>query len=517
MSQSNVLRLAELEREQTEESDACRAPEIILSELEALGSEPDLDAISSLTQELAGALRSEGQMSRATYREKYLQLLQGTISTPARFFDSAMKDAQSSAGGDLGQGGRLTFDGPEPWADPVDGAEILDELAEILRRFVVLPESSLDALALWCMHTYAFEAFWITPRLAITSPEKRCGKSLVLTLLSHLASKPLMSANASPAAIFRTVENVRPTLLIDEADTFLHGKDQLRGILNSGHQKNGCVLRTVGEDYEPRAFATFAPVAIAMIGRLPDTLADRSIPLRMRRKKTSEHVERLRLDRLDFEDSRSRMARWAKDAHALLGNCDPRVPSELHDRAADNWRPLLAIADTAGGTWPTRARSAAVELSASTDDEASARILLLQDLYEIFERDGADKIFSHSLVAELVTREERPWPEWKAGKPLTVRQLARLLQPFGIRPRQIRIGDETRKGYRLQDLDDAFERYVTPPIRNNRNNPCKSKDSSGSTSETPPMDVSDDDPAETPGNMRDVSDVSDQDREVVEL
>ena len=149
--------------------------------------------------------------------------------------------------------------------------------------------------ALWVVHTYLLDCFGISPRLAITSPEKGCGKTTPLDVLSQLVWRPLPTANASAAAIFRVVELQRPTLLIDEADTFLPENEELRGILNSGHRQGGSVIRTVGEEFEPRSFSTYSACAIALIGRLPATLADRSVPIELRRRRTTNQSSRFGL------------------------------------------------------------------------------------------------------------------------------------------------------------------------------------------------------------------------------
>ena len=240
----------------------------------------------------------------------------------------------------------------EPWPSPVNGSELLDEICGLISRYIVLSLESIAAVAVWIVHTHCFDCFAHSPRLAVTSPEKGCGKTTLLELLYCLVSRPLDTANATVSAIFRIVELVKPTLLIDEADTFLGDNDELRGILNSGHRRGGQVTRTVGDDYEPRQFSTWAPTAIAMIGRLPDTLNDRSIIVSLRRRKSSERVDPFRRDRATHvTDLARKIARWAQDHQAELAVSDPDT-AELVNRAADNWRPLIAIAETAGGVWP---------------------------------------------------------------------------------------------------------------------------------------------------------------------
>jgi len=528
VSPTNIELLAALQEQGAgAEGEAGREAEEILQDLAELGDEPDLSLIAALSQELVRSLSGGNRVSTSVAREKYIQILGGKLSAPARFFDDALADcgvdrvAESSSSPE--QGKALLFESPSPWPQEVQGSEVLSELMATLRRFVVLGQSALVALALWVLHTYLFDAFWVTARLAVTSPEKRCGKTLLLILLRLLVAKPLMAANASPAAIFRCVEKVRPTLLIDEADTFLHGRDELRGILNSGHHREGCVLRTAGDDHEPRAFSTFAPVAIAMIGQLPDTLADRSIAVRMARKKPEETVERLRLDRLgSFEELRRRIVRWAADSREILAGADPDVPGELNDRAADNWRALFAIADAAGGSWSDLARQAALETATGEDEDRSARIRLLEDLQGIFSDGGQSKLFSRDLVARLPQMEDRPWPEWKAGKPLSLRQLARLLEPFGVKPRSLRIGGTTGRGYQKVDFEEVFERYLPLPIRDNSDISIESETYAPSQSVTTGGSVTDRQEALEPQYKGFVTDVTDQEpgqakKEVIEL
>lgn len=366
-----------------------------------------------------------------------------------------------------GQGKALTLSDPEPWPDAVNGPDLLDAIARLLARYVVLPLAAANAVALWAVHTFLVDVLHLSPILAVTSPQKRCGKSTLLDVLRTLVRRALSASNISAAALFRVVEMSTPTLLIDEADTFLAEREELRGILNGGHTRSSAqVVRTVGDNHEPRVFRTFCPKAIAAIGQLPGTIEDRSIIIRMQRRAPGEHVERLRRDRIEteLEPLRRKAARWAADNVAAIRDADPEVPGGLNDRAADNWRPLFAIADAAGGEWPDRARAAAIKLSgeaAVADDDV--RVQLLADLRSIF---GAD---SHASTEELLNglngMADRPWPEWSRGKPLTARGLARLLKPFGIAPKSVRLSaTETAKGYDRADFEDAFRRY--PPAEN---------------------------------------------------
>jgi len=362
---------------------------------------------------------------------------------------------------------------PEPWPDDVAGAELLDAIVTLTRRYAVVSPEAAHAVALWLLHAWALDAFDVSALLGIVSPTKRCGKTTLLEIVGHLAPRAVSASNITAAALFRIVEKYSPTLLVDEADTFLSDADELKGVINSGHRRSSAfVVRTVGDDHEPALFRTWAPKAIALIGKLPATLEDRSIVIAMRRRAPGESIERFRSTECQAAalPLRRQAFRWAGDHLAKLRASDPITPAELHDRAADNWRPLLSIADLAGAEWPERARSASLTLSKESDEaDGSALVELLAELQEIFQ--SRDRIPSAELAEHLGAKSESRWAEWSngkwsAGKPITQRQVARLLAPLKIKPSSIRIGTETPRGYLREWFDDAFARYLPLSIRN---------------------------------------------------
>ena len=391
--------------------------------------------------------------------------------------DKAVKGARSEQADTKGQGRPLELPSIDPWPDPVNGAELLDAICSAIRRHVVMPEGSADAMALWALSTHCYDCFNHSPRLAITSPEKRCGKTTTLDLLRELVARALPTSNVTVSAVFRTIEIAKPTLLIDEADTFLKENEELRGVLNSGHRKGASIIRTVGEDYEPRQFSTWAPAAIAMIGNLPATLDDRSIVVRLRRRKPTERVQAFRGDRppAEFVSFARKAARWAQDHATALIAADPDMTG-LINRAADNWRPLFAIADAAGGKWPKHVRAIANVAEENKEDQ-SVRTMLLADIRDIFTaRPHSDRIGSTELAVELGSMEGRPWIEWgRTGKPMTAAALSRMLSPFGILSGTKRSGSDTFKGYLYAEFDEVFSSYlatsasqtVTPSQPNN--------------------------------------------------
>jgi putative DNA primase/helicase len=416
------------------------------------GSEPQPDAKNEISR-LA-------KLNKLDYeRERKAAAKRLGFRTPA--LDRIVAGERTQFDDSSKQGRALILAEPEPWPEPINGARLLDEIAASIRRYVAMTDHAADASALWVLHTYLLNCFGISPRLAITSPEKGCGKTTLLDVLSHLVMRSLPAANTSAAAIFRVVEMQQPTLLIDEADTFLSENEELRGILNSGHRQGGLVLRVVGEDFEPRAFSTYSACAIALIGKLPGTLADRSVPIDLRRRRPDEAVEGFRFDRTRPLDQIARKAaRWAMDHADQVRGADPVMPAGMFNRAADNWRPLLAIADAAGGSWPARARAAIKSLMLAGEADQSIRVTLLGDIRAIFAEGHADRLSSAELIAALIAIEGRPWAEWKAGKAITANNLARLLAPFAIQPGTIRTNDGTPKGYHIAQFQDAFTRYL---------------------------------------------------------
>jgi len=299
----------------------------------------------------------------------------------------------------------------KPWPEPVDGKVLLDNLKQFMTRFVVLPKWAAETFALWILHTYAYLLRDVSTYIGLESPEHRCGKSTLVTVLSELAHRSLVSSNISPPAFFRVIEDFQPTLFIDEADTFLPGNEQLRGILNSGYtRKTAFVLRaasqspspsptspaTAPNDIPPQVsrFSCWCPKVIARIGRLHATLADRCSVVRIQRKTSNEECERAK--NLDTLPLQRQCARFVLDHAAAIASARPELPKSLNDRAADIWEPLFALADLAGGDWPALARQAAMNLSATAEESNPSSALLL-DIFILFANLKAKRIFSREL------------------------------------------------------------------------------------------------------------------------
>ena len=261
-------------------------------------------------------------------------------------------------------GSGVAFEDIQPWPDQVDGRGVAQEVAAAIDRHVALPPEGAVATALWVLLTHVHDSARVSPILAISSPLKRCGKTTLLLVIQRLVPRPVPSSSITPAALFRVIDAADPTLLVDEADSFLGAREELRGILNSGHTRGAAfVLRTVGEgsQAEVRQFGTWAPKAVAAIGRLPETIEDRSVRIQLERRKPGENVEPLVAgDAPSTSTVSSRAGAWTI---LTLPVGTRNVSTDSTTGAADNWQPLLAVADVLGGEWPGLARAAALRLS----------------------------------------------------------------------------------------------------------------------------------------------------------
>jgi hypothetical protein len=358
--------------------------------------------------------------------------------------------------------------------DPVDGVQLLGDLAAVVRRYLVLDEHDAVALGLWVVHTHAIDAVDITPYIAITSAEKRSGKTKLLELLRHLTRRPWFTGRATASVLVRKIDAEHPTLLFDEGDaTFARGNElgeTLRGIFNSGFRRDGTTSMSVPagpNGWRPQDFSTFGPKAIAGIGLLPDTVMDRAIRIELRRKLPDEQIDRLRARYIDdvCRPLREAAAAWAAQNLEALTGAEPALPEELDDRAQDIWEPLLAIADLVGEEWPRVACEAAVELSrAREDDELSIGVRLLRDFRRVFAANApADKLPSSNVILELAQFDDAPWGNW-VGKTITPQAISKILKPFGIKTQEVWFNNEKHRGWAKHQFADAWARYLPDAV-----------------------------------------------------
>jgi hypothetical protein len=352
------------------------------------------------------------------------------------------------------------------------GAWVLDQIENYIGRFVAYPsEHARVAHTLWIAHTHLMDCWESTPRIAFNSPERGSGKTRALEVTEPLVPNPVHAVNVTPAYLFRKVgdgESGLPTILYDEVDTLFGSKVQdtgeVRGLLNAGHRRGAVAGRCVviGKKVMTEEIPAYSAVALAGLGNLPDTVASRAILIEMRRRAADELVEpfRHRVHAGQAAYIKERLAGWCLEVAPSLTDAETDLPKGIEDRNADCWEPLLAIADAAGGTWPKRAREAAVTLVArSAERTQTTGVQLLADLCDVF--GGADKLSTETILQRLHGLPESAWTDVH-GKPLNDRGLATRLRKYSVKPKVVRIGDSTPRGYLAADLEDAWKRYVLP-------------------------------------------------------
>jgi putative DNA primase/helicase len=354
----------------------------------------------------------------------------------------------------------------DPVSFEVDGAALFDSIEALIMKHVVLPTGAAAAIALWIGHTHVMDAARHTPLLLLLSPEPECGKTTAIKVIMRLCRRPLIASNISPAAVFRVIDQESPTIAIDEGDSQAENMEALRNVLNSGHDREGAFIWRVEEidgKREAVEFSTFAPKLLARIGKAAPTLMSRGIITWLRRKSPDEAVAHIDESEAEFTALPGCLVRWAEDNVDKIKATKPTMPATLSNRAADNWRELFRIAEVLGRGWPQKLAASAAALTGNpASDSESTRAMLLEDIKALFEDKRADRLTSASIVDYLAGLEHRPWPEWKNGKAVTARQLAKQLEPFQIAPTLQRIDGRPDRGYALVQFLDAFERYLTP-------------------------------------------------------
>lgn len=347
----------------------------------------------------------------------------------------------------------------------LDGCAVLDAVDDFLARFIAYPnEHARQAHTLWLARTWRMDKWDSTPRLAFMSPEKGSGKTRALEVSEHLVPRGVRVSQATTGYVLAKIsEDPPPTLFYDEIDTVYgqraRGNEDLRAVLNAGHRRGATAGRGIwgndglaGQDY-----SAYCAVALAGLGRLPETIADRAVIIRMKKRKRTERVEpwRPRVNAKEAKAIGDALGAWMRDASLLWPHNMP-----VEDRAADVWEALVMVGNAAGGHWPATARAAAVVLT-SEKPQASRGIELLRDLRIVF--GASDKMRSEDIIGALMELPESPWRRFHAdSSPLDFRDLAGLLKDYDIRPRDVWIDGGSSKGYTADDLRDAWERCVHP-------------------------------------------------------
>lgn len=367
-----------------------------------------------------------------------------------------------------------------------DLSGLLDDIDHVVDKYVAFPHRHYAVVVvLWIVHTWTVLAFYVTPRLILDSAEPGSGKTRVLELLALLCRSAKLTLSTTTAALYRRIAAAQdagdppPTVLQDEADA-IFGKnstpqtEDLRALFNAGYKKGATVDRCEGDAARMRVreFPVHAPLALAgLAGRMPDTITSRGVTLHMRRRRPDQTLAdfRERDVQVEVASIRDQLAIWAANAEPILSVARPRMPDGVTDRSAEIWEPLLAIADLAGKRWSAAARAACTYFvvdSAGDDEKLSLGQRLLRDIKKLLEDEGATTMWSADLIRGLTTDAESEWRDlW--GKPLDQRRLAKELNRYGVKSKNVRIGLAVSKGYEVEGptgLAQAWDTWLTPPL-----------------------------------------------------
>ena len=364
----------------------------------------------------------------------------------------------------------MLFKDYEPWEEPINGAELLEEIRNMILKYVCIPEKAADAIATWSVCTWLREEVDFAPILNLRSPTKRSGKTLLLDILKTIVYRPFLTVGnlVSPPVIFRATEEYQPTFLFDEAEKLSSDKElkDVIALINSGYRKGAAVPRCVGDKHEIQCFDTFGFKAVAAIGPAFDTISDRSIIIQMVRKATTKKIDRYsaRTGEKEGEILSRKICRWTQDnKHKIVDTLDttPRPPW-LDDRACDSLSPLFAVGEVAGCGWVSRLLKAAEFLKPGDDEETGKGELIIRDIQRVFKDEGnPEHIESQRLTDLLNELEESPWGDYSKGNGISKIRLSHMLKPFEIRPKQFWDQNQGKtRGYHLESFKETFSRYL---------------------------------------------------------
>jgi len=364
-----------------------------------------------------------------------------------------------------GQGEEVVFEDVKPWHEPVDTAELLNEMEQIFKRYVYFQRPEDSAIPpVWCMMTWNADKMDLFPYFGARSPEKECGKTTLLTIIKYLSYRALSAANVTSASVFRVIEMYEPTLIIDELDTFLMLDPQLVGVFNSGHSREmGYIIRTVGDEHEPRRFKTFGPKAYGMIGCAVDTFESRSIPVFLFPKVEEDGIQELDLKNPAIKESLTalarKLARWSKDNKEKVLAIEPDTRG-ITNRTRDNWKPLLQIAEFAGRGWVQKIRNAAGMGDPTIQKNENRQFL--EDVRNIFHTRGVDFIPTDVLLKDLWEQEESAWKHFgRRGDPINQKEAATILKLYHVTPQRGLANGNRVRGYHVSQFREAFTRFLS--------------------------------------------------------
>jgi hypothetical protein len=476
----------------------------LLAGVESVATNVDTDGVDTNSNEAETSNElTEDEVNRAIEELAELSKLQydrvrkaeaKRLGVSLSFLDKEIKKIQSG-NDDSKQGSAISFfcDSLEPHIDRVDACELFDYIeAMIVKPHTIAEPVFQHYVTLWGVATWFIDAFRAVPYLHITAPLKNSGKSNLLDVVSSYSYRPLAASDITGSALFRVIEMCRPTLFIDEVDE-LSGKadsNGLTGLLNDGYKSTGRVVRCVGDNHEPRQFNVFGFKALCGIGQLSkSTTASRCVKVSVRPMVTGEHIQDILYVSTDLlEEINSKLKRLQIDYFDDVVAYDGRHVTHLINRDKQIWSAIYAIAALGGDKWINRLKCAERVINDRRVEVLDDKIQLLADIKQVFESKRMDGIHTAELLEHLCLNDDSLWRTWTNGKALDSKQLAALLSDFGIGSKNVRMGQLQKKGYKLEDFKESFNRYlkhvhdVTP---NSAVPPSQVNDSKAYSPETP--------------------------------
>jgi hypothetical protein len=317
----------------------------------------------------------------------------------------------------------------------------------------------------WVLHCFAFDTFDTTPRLLFISPMEYAGKSTALKVIDKLVPYPKRSDDISAAALRFHMKAGR-IMLLDEVDNLdLATKNTLRSAINA-NSRGASYDRMAGR--QPATWAGYVPMALASIRELPRPQMSRSIVFYLVRA-SGERSESLRPFRADDTAELDRVYSFTRAWRQTAAvNPNPALPKGFYGRPADNWRPLVSVADACSPAWGALMREAMVEFARGYQDKHFLTELL-EHIRDVFDARG-DKVLSKTMTADLNAREDGPWSEWRgihadqqprALTQATLAGLLRMITPFSIHPKSMWLPGHQAggKGYYRADFEKAWAAY----------------------------------------------------------
>jgi hypothetical protein len=347
---------------------------------------------------------------------------------------------------------------------------ILGDVCKFLNDYIVLPPTNDTIIAAWVVGAWAADAWDRFPHLAISSPEKRCGKTRLLQLLANITPRASYLCNISPPALYRLIEQEHPTILLDEAQSLQRLDSEVsqvfRELLNAGIERGATVVRCDGKGRTRLVrFSVYGPKVVATIGRLDGVLADRCLPIYMTRRNTTESIQPYwsRIVGPRGKALHDALDGWV-DAHlpAMQEVYNTTLPLPMsNDRMADLMHPLVAVLTVAGADLGVlRQYAAGLDQRDREQEMQSPGVRLLAALHEIFNPAAgpADFMPTDTIIRCLLERRDEPWHRWHKGAPITREGLANLLRPYGVRSERNKT--QTHKGYFYCHLESAWQHYL---------------------------------------------------------